>query len=216
MRMEWNENRGLFSGLVLSEPSFSHENHGEDYFRFPLQVERLSGVEDVLPVVVSRSLLEQFPVLAGEKVQVEGEIRSFNNRSGVGAKLVLTVFARIISQAPEGEDRNEVTLSGVLCKMPVYRHTPMGREITDLTLAVNRRYGRSDYLPCITWGGLARMAAELQVADHIQLQGRFQSRNYTKVLENRVVTKTAYEVSAMSLEVLPQREFILTSAGTPD
>lgn len=216
MRMEWNENRGLFSGLVLSEPSFSHDNHGEDYFRFPLRVERLSGVEDVLPVVVSRSLLEQFPVLAGEKVQVEGEIRSFNNRSGVGAKLVLTVFARIISQAPEGEDHNEVTLSGVLCKPPVYRHTPMGREITDLTLAVNRRYGRSDYLPCITWGGLARMAAELQVGDRVQLQGRFQSRNYTKVLEDRVVTKTAYEVSAMSLEALPQREYILTSLGAPD
>lgn len=216
MRMEWNENRGVFSGLVLSEPEFSHENHGEDYFRFPLQVERLSGVEDVLPVVVSRTLLEQFPVLAGEKVEVEGEIRSFNNRSGVGAKLVLTVFARIISAAPEGEDSNEVALSGVICKPPVYRHTPMGREITDLTLAVNRRYGRSDYLPCITWGGLARIAAQLQVGDRVQLQGRFQSRNYTKVLEDRVVTKTAYEVSAMSLEALPQREFILTSSVTPD
>lgn len=216
MRMEWNENRGLFSGLVLSEPSFSHENHGEDYFRFPLQVERLSGVEDVLPVLVSRTLLEQFPVLSGEKVQVEGEIRSFNNRSGVGAKLVLSVFARIISAAPAGDDRNEVMLSGVLCKPPIYRHTPMGREIADLTLAVNRRYGRSDYLPCITWGGLARMAGEFQVGDRLQIQGRFQSRNYTKVLEDRVLTKTAYEVSVMSLEKFPQREFILTSTRNTD
>ncbi len=215
MRMEWNENRALFSGLVLSEPSFSHENHGEDYFRFPLQVERLSGVEDVLPVLVSRTLLEQFPVLAGEQMEVEGEIRSFNNRSGVGARLVLTVFARSLGPAPEGADRNEVSITGVICKLPVYRHTPMGREITDLTVAVNRRYGRSDYLPCITWGGLARTAAELQVGDRLQLQGRFQSRNYTKVLEDRVVTKTAYEVSAMSLEVLPQREFSLTTAGNP-
>ncbi len=216
MHMEWNENRGLFSGLILNEPTFSHENHGEDYFRFPLQVERLSGTEDVLPVLASRSLLEQMPVLAGERVEVEGEIRSFNNRSGVGAKLVLTVFARCLRAAGSDEDRNEVMLCGVVCKPPIYRHTPMGREITDLTLAVNRRYGRSDYLPCITWGGLARLAGELQVGDRLQLRGRFQSRNYTKVLEDQVVTRTAYEVSAMALEPLPQREFVLTSPRQQD
>lgn len=202
MRTYWNENQGSFTGTVLDEPEFSHENHGEDYFRLPLQILRLSGAEDTLPVLVSRTQLEQLPIHAGDRLTVEGEIRSFNNRSGVGSRLVLTVFARHLAEA-EGEDGNTVILTGVLCKKPVYRHTPLGREICDLTLAVNRRYGRADYLPCISWGAVARTCAGLEVGDALRLEGRFQSREYTKNLEDQVIHRTAYEVSVMSLQRLP-------------
>lgn len=201
MRTYWNENNGIFSGTVLSEPEFSHENHGEDYFRFPLRIVRLSGAEDILPIVVSRTQLEFRPIHPEDHLTVEGEIRSFNNRSGVGSRLVLTVFARYV-RAGEGEDENAVTLAGVLCRAPIYRRTPMGREICDLTLAVNRRYGRADYLPCIAWGAVARTCASLKVGDPLRLEGRFQSRVYAKTLEEGVVHKTAYEVSVMAMELL--------------
>ena len=199
MRTYWNENEGSFTGTVLEEPEFSHENHGEDYFRLPLRILRLSGAEDTLPVLVSRTQLEHLPIHAGDRLTVEGEIRSFNNRSGTGSRLVLTVFARQLTPAT-GEDGNTVTLTGVLCKKPVYRHTPLGREICDLTLAVNRRYGRADYLPCISWGAVARLCAGLDVGDAIRLEGRFQSLDYTKNLENQVIHRTAYEVSVMSIQ----------------
>lgn len=205
MRTYWNENAGIFTGTVMKEPEFSHENHGEDFFRFPLRVERLSAAEDVLPVLVSRTQLEFHPVYAGDGLTVEGDIRSFNNRSGVGSKLVLTVFARYL-RAPDGSDENRVTLSGVLCKPPVYRRTPLGREISDLTLAVNRRYGRADYLPCIAWGTVARTCAGLSVGDALRLEGRFQSREYNKTVENVVTRRTAYEISVMALEKLELEE----------
>ena len=201
MHTYWNENAGVFSGTVLAEPEFSHENHGEDYFRFPLRILRLSGAEDVVPVVVSRSQLEFRPIHPQDRLTVEGEIRSFNNRSGVGSRLVLTIFARYV-RPQEGEDENSVRLAGVLCRVPVYRRTPLGREICDLTLAVNRRYGRADYLPCIAWGAVARTCAGLPVGAQLRLEGRFQSRVYAKTLEDQVVHKTAYEVSIMALEQL--------------
>ena len=144
---------GALWDAVLSEPVFSHENHGEDYFRVMLRIDRLSGAEDTLPLLVSRTQLEQSPVFAGERLAAEGEVRSFNNRSGVGSRLVLTVFVRALYAAEEDEpDCNRLTLQGTLCRVPVYRRTPLGREISDLTLAVNRRYGRADYLPCICLG----------------------------------------------------------------
>lgn len=205
MRTYWNENAGIFTGTAMKEPEFSHENHGEDFFRFPLRVERLSAAEDVLPVLVSRTQLEFHPVYAGDGLTVEGDIRSFNNRSGVGSKLVLTVFARYL-RAPDGSDENRVTLAGVLCKPPVYRRTPLGREISDLTLAVNRRYGRADYLPCIAWGTVARTCAGLSVGDALRLEGRFQSREYNKTVENVVTRRTAYEISVMALEKLELEE----------
>lgn len=203
MQNHWNENKGVFSGTVLSEPEFSHENHGEDYFRFPLCIRRLSGAEDTLSIVVSRSQLEFRPVHPGDNLTVEGEIRSFNNRTGVGSRLVLTVFARYVRPA-DGEDENNVTLAGVLCRPPVYRRTPLGREICDLTLAVNRRYGRADYLPCITWGAIARTCAALEVGTPLRMEGRFQSRVYAKTVEEETVHRTAYEVSVMALEVLKE------------
>ena len=201
MQNQINENKILLTGTVLAEPEFSHENHGEDYFRFPLQVVRLSGAQDVLPVVVSRSQLEFRGVHREQRLTVEGEIRSFNNRSGVGSRLVLTVFARYLRPG-EGEDENSVALTGALCRPPVYRRTPLGREICDLTVAVNRRYGRADYLPCIAWGAVARSCAGLGMGDAISLAGRFQSREYTKTTPEGVEYKTAYEVSVMALELL--------------
>jgi primosomal replication protein N len=199
MRIYWNENAGHFVGRVLGEPEFSHENHGEDYFRILLCVRRLSGAEDLLPVVLSRSQLESYPVHAGDRLAVEGGVRSYNNRSGVGSRLVLTVLARTLSPAGE-EDANTLTLAGALCKAPSYRRTPLGREICDLTLAVNRRYGRADYLPCISWGALARQCAQMQVGDPLRFRGRFQSRGYTKNLGEQQLHRTAYEVSVMTLE----------------
>ena len=197
--MEWNENECCFTGTVGSDPAFSHENHGEDYFRFPLRVERLSGAEDILPVLVSRTQLESCGVHAGERLSVAGEVRSFNNRSGTGSRLVLSIFARALS-AETAPDCNQVRLTGTLCKTPTYRRTPLGREICDLTLAVNRRSGRADYLPAISWGTVARYCARLDVGDAVRLEGRFQSRNYRKLVDGEAVQRTAYEVSIMRLE----------------
>ena len=199
MQMEWNENRIVLTGTVGEDAAPSHENHGVTYFRFPLRVGRLSGVEDVLNVVAARDLLERETVRPGETLTVEGEVRSYNNRSGTGSKLVITVYAREIMPAA-GPHKNDLTLAGVLCKPPVLRRTPLGREICDMMLAVNRRYGRADYLPCIAWGGLAAWCSRLGVGDGLKLNGRLQSRDYVKELDGRTEQRTAYEVSVMSLE----------------
>lgn len=199
MQMVWNENHITLAGTVGGEVVRSHENHGITYFRFPLRVCRLSGAEDVLNIVAAQPLLEQTPVQPGETLQVEGEVRSYNNRSGVGSKLVITVYAR--EMAPSGmPHKNDLTLAGVLCKPPVLRRTPLGREICDMMLAVNRRYGRADYLPCIAWGGLAAWCSQLDVGDGLKLNGRLQSREYTKEIGGQSEHRTAYEVSVMSLE----------------
>ena len=203
MQTNWNENQALLQGTVAEEPVFSHENHGIQYDSFPLTVRRLSGAEDRVNVIAARTLLEQHPVRAGQEVEIEGEARSFNNKSGKGSRLVITLYARCIRPA-EGEHRNDLVLAGALCKEPVFRRTPMGREICDLLLAVNRRYGRADYLPCIAWGALARRCAELEVGDAVRLEGRFQSRTYTKVENGVSSQRTAYEISIMRLETLDQ------------
>ncbi len=199
MRMEWNANHINLVGTVGGTAEFSHENHGNTYFRFPLRVCRLSGVEDVLNVVAEQALLESECLQLGETLAVEGEVRSYNNRSGTGSKLVITVFARDMQRSREAH-RNDLTLAGVLCRPPVLRRTPLGREICDMLLAVNRRYGRADYLPCIAWGGLAAWCSQLEVGDGLKLNGRLQSREYTKEIDGRRECRTAYEVSVMSLE----------------
>jgi primosomal replication protein N len=199
MHMAWNENHISLVGYAGGDAQPSHETHGISYFRFPLRVSRLSGTEDVLNVLVARSLLEQCPVEKGTTLTVEGEVRSYNNRSGTGSKLVIAVFARAL--APGGEEhKNQLTLAGVLCKPPVVRRTPLGREICDLLLAVNRRYGRADYLPCIAWGALAAWCGQLQVGDPLKLNGRLQSREYTKEENGQSTRRTAFEASILSLE----------------
>lgn len=199
MQMEWNENRIILAGIVGGAAVRSHENHGITYFQFPLRVCRLSGVEDVLNVVAAQPLLEQCPVQPGDPIAVEGEVRSYNNRSGMGSKLIITVYAKAMEQSG-GPHKNNLTLAGVLCKPPVLRRTPLGREICDMMLAVNRRYGRADYLPCIAWGGLAAWCSRLDVGGRLKLSGRLQSRVYLKEVDGRTEQRTAFEVSVMSLE----------------
>ena len=164
-----------------------------------LSVQRLSGQCDDLPVIVPRQLLRACPLGRGDAAAVTGQLRSFNNRRGPGAKLVITVFARDIAPCDEPYDRNLILLSGTLCKPPNLRTTPMGRDICDLMLAVNRHYGRSDYLPCITWGARACETALWDVGTRVSLEGRLQSRSYIKVLDTGAVERTAFEVSVLDI-----------------
>ena len=199
MQMAWNENHISLVGQVGQQPVRSHENHGVVYYRFPLHVCRLSGAEDILNVVVSEILLRKTDIEEGDLLAISGEVRSYNNRSGMGSKLVITVYARSL-ELGDGEHKNELVLAGVLCKPPVVRRTPLGREICDMMLAVNRKYGRADYLPCIAWGGLAQWCGGLDVGDGLKLSGRLQSRQYTKEENGEVIYRTAFEVSIMTLE----------------
>ena len=202
MHTGWNENRALLRGTAAAAPVWSHETHGVVYELFPLNVLRLSGAADRINVIAPRPLLEARPVEAGAPVEVEGEVRSFNNRSGRGSRLVITLHARDI-RAGVGPDENRLTLAGALCKPPVLRRTPLGREICDLMLAVNRRYGRADYLPCIAWGQVAMVTGQLPVGSTLALEGRVQSRVYTKVVDGVPQERTAYEVSIMRLQEDP-------------
>ena len=201
MQTGWNENRALLCGTVAGEPVLSHEYHGVSYDVFPLSVPRLSGAEDRLNVVAARPLLTDCPLAPGDRVEVQGEVRSFNNRTGPGSRLVITLFARSLSPT-RAEPANCLELSGVLCKSPILRRTPLGREICDLMLAVNRKYGRADYLPCIAWGTLAQRCGGLHVGDGVKLEGRLQSRSYQKVVDGVTQDRTAFEVSVMHLEPL--------------
>ena len=185
-------------GGVLTAPELSHTNHGEAFYRFLLSVPRLSGLNDELPVLVRESILPE-GLSPGDTVTLLGQLRSFNNRSGTGQRLVLSVFARSLIKAPGAEVKNRICLCGAMCKPPVLRSTPLGREICDLLLAVNRRCGRSDYLPVICWGLLARQAAQLTTGDSVCAEGRIQSRVYLKVVDGETQQRTAYEVSVMHM-----------------
>ena len=188
-------------GALAAAPRFSHLSRGERFFIFPVETRRLSGAVDTINVVAREALLAALRIEEAERLCVQGELRSFNNRREEGPKLVITVFARALSLADGGEDVNAITLRGALCKPPVLRVTPMGRDICDLMLAVNRRCGRSDYLPCICWGARARAAALYGVGDAVELTGRVQSRQYIKLIEGEPVEKTAYEVSAAEIRL---------------
>lgn len=199
MQSSRNENRIFLRGTLEGEPAVSHENHGIRYFVLPVAVRRLSGAEDHLNVVASAQQLEAFQPVVGEQLCVSGEVRTFNNRSGTGNRLVVSVFAKELRREP-GEDENRLELSGTLCKPAGLRATPLGRTICDMILAVNRRYGRADYLPCIAWGSLAYRCGALRVGDTVRLSGRLQSRGYTKAVEDRVEERVAFEVSVMTME----------------
>lgn len=197
---QWT-NQVILRGTAAGEALFSHESHGQRFYRFPLAVCRLSQRRDQLWVLATREQLSPLSPLPGRPIAVEGELRSFNNRSGQGSRLVISVLARQLSprETDDREDCNLVRLSGVLCKPPVVRRTPLGRCICDVMLAVNRRYGRADYLPCIAWGQVAAQVGALSVGDRITLEGRFQSREYNKVTEGCTQVRTAFEVSIMQL-----------------
>lgn len=187
-------NRAELCGTVTAAPRYSHESRGIEFYTFPLETRRLSGASDTLNIILRRDIPGGFPS-AGDCVRVAGELRSFNNKSGIGNRLILTVFTRELSPW-EGPDENRITLTGAVCKEPVLRTTPMGREICDLLLAVGRRYHRSDYIPVIAWGLQARDAAMANLGDRLTVQGRLQSRAYTKVVDGVAEERLAYEVSA--------------------
>ena len=185
-------------GTAETNAVFSHESRGERFYRFPLTIHRLSGTADTLNVIVREHLLSSAAIIPGQRLQVSGELRSFNNKHSEGSKLVITVFAHSLLPA-DGADANSVALRGTLCKLPNLRTTPMGREICDFMLAVNRHYGRSDYLPCIAWGIKAKETAQWPVGTVVTLTGRVQSRQYVKVIEGAAVEKTAFEVSVVEI-----------------
>lgn len=202
----YKENNAVrLCGVMAGPPVFSHESRGQRFYCFPLEVRRLSGTADRLNVLARPELLEQTEAEARERLQVLGQLRSYNNRRGEGARLVLTVLARELLLT-DGPDENAVELRGTLCKEPNLRVTPMGREICDLMLAVNRSYGRSDYLPCICWGSLARQAARWTVGARVELAGRFQSRPYIKLTEAGPAERVAFEVSAAEAALLASAE----------
>jgi len=196
--MEESQNYVELRGVAAEAPVFSHDNHGRRFLKFPLRVERLSGQCDAPVIVVSEQLLRTLPVEAGMPLHVTGQLRSFNNKSGQGNRLILTVFAQTLEEG-DGSHFNRIALAGVLCKQPYLRRTPLGRSICDLILAVNRRYGRADYLPCIAWGQVAAAVAEMSVGERLAFEGRVQSRSYTKMLDTGPEERTAFEVSIMHL-----------------
>lgn len=201
--MEKIVNQLRLTGTLASMPEFSHEVFGEGFYQCTFSVPRLSGVQDLLPVTVSERLLDPLDVKLGLMLRLEGQVRSYNKVIDGAGRLLITAFAQHLGLPIEEENPNSVILVGALCKPPSYRTTPFGREIADLMLAVNRAYGKSDYIPCIAWGRNARFAARMAVGEQLQIEGRLQSRAYQKQLaDGTVLEKTAYEVSVGRLEQL--------------
>lgn len=191
------------SGKVVGTLVVGHEAFGEKFYYLTLGVPRLSGAQDLLPVTLSERLLDGAMLADGDTLSIDGQVRSYNKIVEGAGRLLITAFAQRIVEPDERENPNQIQLTGTLCKAPAYRTTPFGREIADMMLAVNRAYGKSDYIPCITWGRSARFAAKLNVGDKIALTGRLQSRAYQKQMQDgTVVEKTAYEVSVGHLELI--------------
>lgn len=217
MNTNYSENNQLILvGRVTSEKRLSHEIYGEKFYIFDLSVPRLSGNADNIPITISERLLLEEDLEIGKNVMIEGQFRSYNSFENEKNRLVLTVFAKEIKFAQEQEEEfkpskentsNEVVLDGFICKKPIYRKTPFGREIADMLLAVNRAYNKSDYIPCIAWGRNARFCENIPVGAEVRIIGRVQSRQYEKKYEDGTVqTRIAYEVSVASLEVINQEE----------
>lgn len=202
-------NEVFLTGMVDSELTYSHEVYGEGFYSFFIKIFRLSHISDRINVTVSERLIKNLTLEEGNEISVFGQFRSYNNYTQEGNKLILTVFARDISEgvADEEKNPNQIYLNGFLCKAPVYRTTPFGREITDMLLAVNRAYNKSDYIPCIAWGRNARFSSTLKVGDNVKIWGRIQSREYQKKInETDSVTKTAYEISVSKMEVAERED----------
>ena len=204
-------------GKVTGEKRFSHEIYGERFYIFDLSIPRLSGNADIIPITVSERLITDEMLQEGKKLLVKGQFRSYNSYENEKNRLILTVFAKDVTEVEEVEEENEiakkdvvtneVVLMGYICKKPIYRQTPFGREIADLLLAVNRAYNKSDYIPSIAWGRNARFCQNLEVGTRVKIVGRVQSRNYEKKLEDGTVeTRVAYEVSIGSLEVIDEKD----------
>jgi len=209
LNTNYSENNHLvLVGKVVSEKTYSHEIYGEKFYLFNLEVIRLSSTTDIIPITISERLLTDIDLTIGKGLEIEGQFRSYNNYENERNRLVLTVFAKEVKEAIiDEEDKelvtNEVELVGYICKKPIYRQTPFGREIADILLAVNRAYNKSDYIPCIAWGRNARFCQNMEVGTEVKLVGRVQSRTYEKKHEDGTVeTRVAYEVSVASMEVV--------------
>lgn len=215
-----DNNHLILVGKITSDKKFSHEIYGESFYIFNLEVPRLSGNADIIPITISERLIITEELEIGKKVLIEGQFRSYNSYENERNKLILTVFAKDIKflearELSEEEQKqelrenisNEVVLIGYICKKPIYRQTPFGREIADILLAVNRAYNKSDYIPCIAWGRNARFCQNIEVGVKVKITGRVQSRQYEKKHEDGTVeAKVAYEVSVGSLEVINEDE----------
>ena len=190
-------NRAELCGTAAALPRYSHESRGIRFYIFPLRTCRLSGTADTVNIVLPEAMVPDYDLTQAGPVRIMGELRSYNNKSGVGSRLVLTVLARELE--PGGADENRICLTGTVCKPPTLRVTPMGREICDVILAVARRYRRSDYIPVIAWGQQARQTAEAAVGTQLAVRGRLQSREYTKVIDGESFQRLAFEVSAADI-----------------
>ena len=199
--MEHTTNYITLRGSLQELPAFSHENHGKQFYRFYLEVPRLSGTTDILPVIAEESLIHSIDPCGGQMLTVTGQIRSHNCRTETTRRLMIFVFANTIV-AEDGEPINDCVLEGPLCKTPIYRRTPLGREICDVMLAVPRAFRRADYLPCILWGRTAQEISACHIRDRIQISGRLQSRTYTKLTDTGPQDRVAYEISALSAEIV--------------
>ena len=221
MNTNYLENNYLtLVGKVTGEKKFSHEIYGERFYVFNLEIPRLSGNSDMIPITVSERLIKEDTLQEGKKLLVKGQFRSYNSYENEKNRLILTVFAKDIVELNENEENdeenemvkkdtvtNEVVLVGYICKKPIYRQTPFGREISDLLLAVNRAYNKSDYIPCIAWGRNARFCQNIEVGTQVKVVGRVQSRQYEKKHEDGTIeTRVAYEVSVGSLEVIEEKD----------
>lgn len=193
-------------GEIISDFQYSHEVYGEGFYMVEVAVSRLSNFSDYIPLMISERLIDTSQSYIGQKVYVTGQFRSYNRHEELKNRLVLSVFVReieFIEEETEEMKSNQIILDGYICKDPIYRKTPLGREIADLLVAVNRSYGKSDYIPCICWGRNARFAARFEVGVHVQIWGRIQSREYVKRLnEDEVEKRTAYEVSVSKIEYM--------------
>lgn len=197
-------NQVVLTGRIVSQFAFSHEVFGEGFYLTDLEVQRLSNQIDVIPVMVSDRLVDVTSDATDQVWEIEGQFRSYNKHEEGKNRLVLSVFAREVNILSdfEGNDTNSITLFGYICKPPVYRKTPLGREIADILLAVNRPYGKSDYIPCICWGRNARFASDLSVGTGLDVQGRIQSREYLKkTSEDETEKRVVYEVSVSKIDV---------------
>ena len=203
--MEHTRNCITLRGSLAELPTFSHENHNRRFYRFTLDVPRLSGTVDTLPVIAEDVLVESIDPSGGEMLTVTGQVRSHNQYVDGVRRLMIFVFAASIT-CEDGEPINDVMLEGPLCKEPTYRRTPLGREICDAMLAVPRPFHRADYLPCILWGRTAQEVSACHTRDEIRIYGRLQSRVYTKMTADGSVERTAYEISALTAEII-EKEF---------
>ena len=202
IKMERTENNVVkLTGTIVAGYEYSHSVMGENFYATELVSRRGSGTEDIVKILVSERLIDVSENDIGRRVSVEGQYRSFNSHEEHGSKLLLQVFVKKIEKITEDIEENSIYLDGFICKPPIYRMTPLGREIADVLLAVNRAYGKSDYITCIMWGRNARFAEVLEVGSRIKVNGRIQSRGYVKKYEDHEEEKRAYEVSISTFEL---------------